>query len=123
MTTLRFALLGALAALVAPGSPAVAHSGGLDGCGCHAGSRPYHCHRNPCNHCPGSFDCKGKIRVVTVPRARVTIDDVDMGLSPTRPLRAQHGSVNVVLDHKILGSKTLKASVEYGTTTTHTIRW
>ena len=23
-----------------------AHSGGLDTCGCHAGSRPYHCHRD-----------------------------------------------------------------------------
>ena len=25
--------------------PALAHSGGLDSSGCHAGSRPYHCHR------------------------------------------------------------------------------
>lgn len=24
---------------------AIAHSGGLDANGCHAGSRPYHCHR------------------------------------------------------------------------------
>ena len=26
-------------------SPAAAHSGGLNAEGCHAGSRPYHCHR------------------------------------------------------------------------------
>lgn len=27
------------------GSHALAHSGGLDRYGCHAGSQPYHCHR------------------------------------------------------------------------------
>ena len=27
------------------GSQAVAHSGGLDKQGCHAGSKPYHCHK------------------------------------------------------------------------------
>lgn len=34
-------------ALSAPTIPsiALAHSGGLDANGCHAGSRPYHCHR------------------------------------------------------------------------------
>ena len=36
-------------ALIAPmlmiGSQAVAHSGGLDKQGCHAGSKPYHCHK------------------------------------------------------------------------------
>lgn len=26
---------------------ALAHSGGLNASGCHAGSRPYHCHRSP----------------------------------------------------------------------------
>ena len=26
---------------------AIAHSGGLNAQGCHAGSRPYHCHRSP----------------------------------------------------------------------------
>ena len=26
--------------------PAVAHSGGLNAAGCHAGSQPYHCHRS-----------------------------------------------------------------------------
>ncbi|PQO24857.1 YHYH domain-containing protein [Rhodobacteraceae bacterium WD3A24] len=34
------------AALIVLPTPAVfAHSGGLDSNGCHAGSRPYHCHR------------------------------------------------------------------------------
>ena len=28
-----------------PVAPALAHSGGLNAEGCHAGSRPYHCHR------------------------------------------------------------------------------
>ncbi|RYG92616.1 peptidoglycan-binding protein [Loktanella sp. IMCC34160] len=27
--------------------PSFAHSGGLNAAGCHAGSRPYHCHRSP----------------------------------------------------------------------------
>lgn len=27
--------------------PSLAHSGGLNAQGCHAGSRPYHCHRAP----------------------------------------------------------------------------
>lgn len=36
-----------IVALSAPALPSVvlAHSGGLDANGCHAGSRPYHCHR------------------------------------------------------------------------------
>ncbi len=35
----------AFMALHAPTSPALAHSGGTDANGCHAGSQPYHCHR------------------------------------------------------------------------------
>lgn len=36
-----------LAALSFDPLPAYAHSGGLNSQGCHAGSRPYHCHRAP----------------------------------------------------------------------------
>lgn len=43
---LTYALLAAL--VVAMGaSTAYSHSGGLNASGCHAGSKPYHCHRAP----------------------------------------------------------------------------
>lgn len=41
------ALLAILLLLPLVASNAVAHSGGLDSNGCHAGSQPYHCHRSP----------------------------------------------------------------------------
>ena len=34
-----------LATILAFGTQAGAHSGGLDKQGCHAGSKPYHCHK------------------------------------------------------------------------------
>ena len=34
-------------ALLFPLSPVFSHSGGLNSSGCHAGSKPYHCHRSP----------------------------------------------------------------------------
>lgn len=43
-----FASLLAVAALALLPEPTYAHSGGLDANGGHAGSRPYHCHREPC---------------------------------------------------------------------------
>jgi hypothetical protein len=39
---ITFALL-----ILGPVSESSAHSGGLNSSGCHAGSRPYHCHRSP----------------------------------------------------------------------------
>ena len=33
-------------ALLLPVNPSAAHPGGLDAGGCHAGSKPYHCHRS-----------------------------------------------------------------------------
>jgi endonuclease YncB( thermonuclease family) len=36
-----------LALTMGPGTQAIAHSGGLNKQGCHAGSKPYHCHRAP----------------------------------------------------------------------------
>ncbi|MBF9036868.1 YHYH domain-containing protein [Rhodobacterales bacterium HKCCE2091] len=44
---LRALLISAAAVLgaVPLTSPVLAHSGGLNAEGCHAGSRPYHCHR------------------------------------------------------------------------------
>lgn len=39
------ALISALLLSLAARSYALAHSGGLDSNGCHAGSKPYHCHR------------------------------------------------------------------------------
>lgn len=45
---LRLGLFLLLAALIAiPNNQALAHSGGLNSQGCHAGSQPYHCHRAP----------------------------------------------------------------------------
>ena len=43
MRTAPYSLLFA-ALLTLPALPALPHSGGLDRYGCHAGSRPYHCH-------------------------------------------------------------------------------
>lgn len=123
MKVLQVALLGMLGALLVPAPAAIGHSGGLDGCGCHAGSRPYHCHRNPCRYCPGSFNCKGRIKIVALPRARVFVDGEDMGLSPTRTFKAQDGSVQVRLEHRILGTAQFSVRVDYGTTTVHTLRW
>lgn len=42
-----FSRIVAMGALLITPSAALAHSGGLDANGCHAGSRPYHCHRAP----------------------------------------------------------------------------
>ena len=36
--------LGLLFIALIMSSPALAHSGGTDKNGCHAGSKPYHCH-------------------------------------------------------------------------------
>lgn len=50
-------------------SPTSAHSGGLNSSGCHAGSRPYHCHRAPsemvgnrlrCDLGSRSIECNGR---------------------------------------------------------------
>lgn len=123
MKGLRIVALGVVAALLAPPAIVEGHSGGLDGCGCHAGSRPYHCHRDPCRYCPESFNCAGKIRLVTIPKARVFVDGKDRGVSPTKPFQAQHGSVRVRLEHPILGSKTIQVLSEYGATRTRIVRW
>lgn len=119
----RIVLLGFLGSLVVPAGDATGHSGGLDGCGCHAGSRPYHCHRNPCYACPGSFDCRGSVKIVAIPRARVVIDGKDVGMSPTKAIPAQHGQVTVQLQHSILGTHEVSVEIEYGRTTTQMIRW
>ena len=42
-----FFTLIAMVALSTAAAVALAHSGGLNAQGCHAGSRPYHCHRAP----------------------------------------------------------------------------
>lgn len=51
------------------GTFAAAHSGGLNAQGCHAGSRPYHCHRSPsemvgnrlrCDLGSRSVECRGQ---------------------------------------------------------------
>ncbi len=39
-------LTAALLAMSVQTGPSYAHSGGLNAEGCHAGSRPYHCHRS-----------------------------------------------------------------------------
>jgi len=44
MTATRL-LAAVLIAAAIPAAPLVAHSGGVDANGCHAGSQPYHCHR------------------------------------------------------------------------------
>jgi hypothetical protein len=51
-----------LSAALALGAPAIAlsHSGGLNSSGCHAGSKPYHCHRTQApsrNKTPRSSGC------------------------------------------------------------------
>jgi peptidoglycan hydrolase-like protein with peptidoglycan-binding domain len=45
MTVLRLFVTAAL--LFVTSEPTLAHSGGLNASGCHGGSKPYHCHRNP----------------------------------------------------------------------------
>ncbi len=39
-----YSILGVLAFSLLVPPPALAHSGGTDANGCHAGSQPYHCH-------------------------------------------------------------------------------
>lgn len=112
-----------LVALLLPAGPDVsAHRGGLDGCGCHAGSQPYHCHANACRYCPDSFDCKGRVRITTIPKAEVWIDGKRIGASPITT-SAQHGAVTVAVRHRLLGSATRVVHVEYGKTANVDIRW
>lgn len=57
-----------LSSMAFQASPSMAHSGGLNSQGCHAGSRPYHCHRSPsemvgnrlrCDLGSRSVECQG----------------------------------------------------------------
>lgn len=45
MTLMPKAFFVLFALLLLTASPALAHSGGTDANGCHAGKKPYHCHR------------------------------------------------------------------------------
>lgn len=68
-----------LIALLAFGGQAFGHSGRLNSEGCHAGSRPYHCHRSPSQMVPSSTggyrlkcsagsqskDCKSQVPIGT----------------------------------------------------------
>ena len=47
-------ILLALAMSLSVSSMAISHSGGLDSQGCHAGSRPYHCHRSSSQMVPST---------------------------------------------------------------------
>ncbi len=101
---------------------AYGHAGGLDGCGCHGGSTRYHCHANPCNYCPDTFDCLGKVRITTIPRGEIWIDGKRIGLSPVTA-SAQHGQVAVEVRHRLLGVARQTAFVVYGKVTSIEFRW
>ena len=45
LTEMPKALFALFALLLFTASPAIAHSGGTDANGCHAGKKPYHWHR------------------------------------------------------------------------------
>ena len=122
-----FAGLLAAAVLAFPADFALGHSGGLDGCGCHAGSRPYHCHRPNCSACP--WVCQptrrpkpGRLVVKAIPRARVYINGKFVGVSPTKRIRVD-GSAKVRLEHRILGHHEFTVDVPYDEVVEQQIRW
>lgn len=45
------------------------------------------------------------------------------GMSPTKAIPGQHGHVTVQLHHAILGTYEVAVDVDYGHTTTQTVRW
>ncbi|WP_366914659.1 YHYH domain-containing protein [Roseovarius sp.] len=65
-------LVAIVAAACSP-TLSLAHSGGLDANGCHAGSQPYHCHRSASQSSNSSSDCHPSYRGACVPIA----SDVD----------------------------------------------
>ncbi len=48
--------------------------------------------------------CKGKLRVTTVPRARVAVGGVGLGVSPTKAIALPEGRYEVEITHRLLGS-------------------
>lgn len=62
------------------------------------------------------------LRVVTVPRARVSIDGKDVGLSPTEPVVVKGPTVTVTLTHRFRGTIQKVVNVVDGANTV-TIDW
>ena len=120
-----FIALGALVVL-ASASLALAHPGRTDRFGCHHDRRTgdYHCHNG--GGYSGGWSAPPeptRIQVVAIPRARVWVNGVYVGLSPTKAVKVDGTSVKVRLEHAALGSYETTATIGYGETTELTVRW
>jgi len=105
-----------------------AHPGRTNGSGCHNNRRTgdYHCHGG--GGYSGGWSAPAvvaptRVQVVAIPRARVWINDQYVGLSPTRAVKVDSGSVKVRLEHVALGAHEVTANVTAGETTDLTVRW
>ncbi|WP_225409193.1 PEGA domain-containing protein [Stigmatella hybrida] len=68
-------------------------------------------------------DVPTRFQVVAIPRARVWINGTYAGVSPTRAIKVQSGSVKVRLEHAALGMYETTSSATAGETTELTVRW
>ncbi len=104
-----------------------AHPGRTNSSGCHNNRRTggYHCHGGGGyaggGHVPA--DVPTRFQVVAIPRARVWINGTYAGVSPTRAIKVQSGSVKVRLEHAALGMYETTSSATAGETTELTVRW
>ena len=111
--TQKLAAIATILAVVGTVGAAIAHSGGLNPRGCHhKRGGGYHCHRSydrPIPRVPHA-----RVKVVAVPRARVWVGDVYVGMSPTSRVSVEGSSVTVKLEHSLLGTYKVDYDVSDG---------
>lgn len=106
-----------------------AHAGRTDSSGCHNDRKNggYHCH-NGGSSSGGSQRAAAPaepttFEVVAVPKARVFIDGVDKGVSPTSRMFATSHEVVVELRHPILGKTTQRFTLTEGSYNQLLVKW
>jgi len=109
---------------------ALAHSGRTDASGCHHNRRTggYHCHgggssRGYSSGGSGARASATRLQVIAIPRARVWVDDVYIGMSPTKAVKVDNTQVKVRVEHAALGSHETTTTISYAETTELTVRW
>lgn len=121
------ALIVLTVACVLRPSEAVPHPGGLDSSGCHNDRRSggYHCHRSRGGGGGGGgggAPTTRKLKVTTLPKAKVWVNGEYLGVSPTKWHTTSFGAVDVRLEHPFLGEYTRRIDVVESRTNMH-LRW
>ena len=125
----RLAPLLLIALLVPEGAPA--HGGRTDSSGCHNDRKSggYHCHGG--GRSTGSSympersppPAPMKFEVVAVPRARVFVAGVDLGVTPTKAQTTTARTIEVEVRHPLLGTTRQTFTLSEGRTSTLQVQW